>query len=208
MCRGPRWRRGCTWSTTWTVRAAGAGPRAAAEDGQADRALGRGLSPAWALTEPRLPRAPRVAALPGCPVPGCEASRSCEGSRPRSLPPSLFLPLLPRRGVLGLLRNGDRGYDCSLRACRRGRAQRGFLGSPALLRPRGCGAALSGLSWGSCWLLLLDRTASGAFLGSVVPQRWWNEAGGNLCLQGDSYTAAAFTDILKTQPYFGDERAL
>lgn len=97
----------------------------------------------------------------------------------------------------------DRGYDCSLRACRRGRAQRGFLGSPALLRPRGCGAALSGLSWGSCRLLLLDRTASGAFLGSVVPQRWWNEAGGNLCLQGDSYTAAAFTDILKIQPYFG-----
>lgn len=24
---GPRWRPGCTWSTTWTVRAAGAGPR-------------------------------------------------------------------------------------------------------------------------------------------------------------------------------------
>lgn len=64
VCRVPRWRRGCTWSTTWTVRAAGAGPRAAAEDGRADCASGRGLSPAWALAEPRLPRAPRTAALP------------------------------------------------------------------------------------------------------------------------------------------------
>lgn len=200
VCRVPRWRRGCTWSTTWTVRAAGAGPRAAAEDGRADCASGRGLSPAWALAEPRLPRARQR-----CPMPGCEASRSCEGSRPRSLPPS-FLPSSPRRGVLGLLRGGGRGSGCTLVACCRAGLRGAASAARPCLRPWGRGAALSACPRGSCrLLLLLGSAASGAFLGSLVVQRWWNEAEGNFCVCWGIVAAAAFADILKMQPYFGYE---
>lgn len=61
---GPRWRRGCTWSITWTVRAAGAGPGPGpllSRPGDTDGPSGGGRA---------LPGPP--AGSPGCrvPVPG------------------------------------------------------------------------------------------------------------------------------------------
>lgn len=108
---GSRWRRGCTWSTTWTVRAAGAGPRPRlSRPGGHGSAEGRG--PAGAEHRPgrlRALPAPWTQPGPGCGVPGLQAMRrglvrrarrgcSCCGS-PDTEAPRLVCPVRKEPGA-------------------------------------------------------------------------------------------------------------